>query len=152
MTLDTRTYGACTVMTAPLPALLAQHMVPDVAKLVTAFLAGQQAGLLECDALNLALQHLDGDKWVSMLIRGLSGTTISVVGVGKIELSSRESVERALTEQPQLLFPMLKAVWEVSFAKCFFGLGLIGLSIQKESHTEGSNPSTSNSGPSTGSG
>jgi hypothetical protein len=152
VSVDSRTYGTCTILTGRLPALLAMHMVPDVAKIATAFVAGQQSGLVEFDALNLALQHLDGDKWVSMLVRGLSATQITVAGAGKIDLSSKEGVERALTEQPQLLFPLLKAVWEVSFAKYFFGLASIGLLTPKDSRTEDSSPSTSNSGPSTGSG
>lgn len=152
MTVDTRTYGVCTVMTNRLPALQALHMIPDAAKMMTAFMAGVQAGLNHFDAINLAIQGLDGDKWVTMLQKGLIATTVSITGVGKFELSSKESIERVLGEQPELLFPLIKAVWEVSLSRYFFGLESIGLSIRTGGPTESSPQNSPPSGPSPASG
>lgn len=142
--------GSCRILTVPINPLLALSMVPTLGTPVMQIIGGVRSGLDVVDAIGLAFGAVDGDKFKTLVVQMLSGTSLVSPAIGKKDLISVKALEEALTAHPEQLIPMLLASWEVSFKRFFPGFGLIGLLIPTENLTPTSSPNTESTGQPTG--
>jgi hypothetical protein len=109
------------------------------------------AGRGQGDAIAMAASEFMGGKLSSFLLRLLSTTTVIVQDQKsiKIEINSKDALNRAFTGRQRLAPSAVKLALEVNFAGFLDGLALIGLripTIATPSNSEDSSQSTDATG------
>lgn len=147
---DERTIDGVRLLTVPLPGLDALDLMPELLAALAPGGGMAQSGQFTLgEGLGAIAAAFVGGRLSALLARLLAGTTM-IAGGEKYDLGKgRSEINRAFDARPDLVVPMLKAVWEVSFARFLGGFALAGFdlsAIRKAFNSAASTPSTSAAG------
>jgi hypothetical protein len=147
---DTVEHGgiSATFLTSQLPFCDATDLLADISAAVAPTGGMYLGGYADRgEALGKLAKDFIGGRLSALLQRLLAGTTMTVRGVGNVDLiDSRDKLDLAFTGREAFVFPAVRFALEVNFKGFLDGIGLIGLKIPKLSPSEDSSPSTSTTG------
>lgn len=124
----------------------AADLLPELLAIV-APAGGVANGMLNIgEAVGAMARELVGGRLTALMPKVLAATSVLIPGVGLIDLTSRENLNRALSGRKKFIFPVMKLALEVSFADFLDGLKLVGITIPTLSPSADSDPSTNATG------
>lgn len=124
----------------------AADLLPELLAIVAPAGGVANGGLNIGDGIAAMASALLGGRLTSLMPKVLAATTVIIPGVGQVDLTSRENLNRAFSGRKKFIFPAMKLALEVSFADFLDGLKLVGVTIPTLSPSADSDLSTTATG------